>query len=196
MTQPQNNAPSPDDLLFGSGAKSYSFKTIGETLEGILVGKDAQHKTDFVTKEKKYYSDGNAIYQLVLTLKTELRNPEIEDDDGTRRVFCSPQLKTEVARAISAAGGKALTLGAKFRITFVREVPAQGNPKKEYSVTVTMPADLAVQQSAPVVTQTPVFTPGGGNGNPTSTAPGVSGLTPELIALMAQLEAAKAAAGQ
>jgi hypothetical protein len=163
MTQPNMAAPSADDLLLGGGAPSVSFKNIGDVIEGPVVAKDAVHKQKFGTGEKDY-KDGNPVWQVVLTLQTNLRDPERYDDDGKRRIFFSPQMKQELGKALKAHGAKALPLGAIVRIRFERTVPSQGGgqPKKEYSVSVTLPADTAiaqeVQQQAPVgvLQQTPV----------------------------------------
>lgn len=197
MTQPYQK-PSADDLLFGGGGpKGFSFKQIGQSITGILVEKDSMAKTDPVTKEVKTYKDGNPIHQVVLTLQTNFRNWEgvPEDkrpdtpDDGLRRVFCSPQMKTEVAKAVKAAspGGKSgLPEGSEITVTFVREVPnsmGTGNPKKEYTVSVRLPADVALlggaqpqQQVQQPVQQQPVQQP--------VQQPAQQQLTPELLALL------------
>jgi hypothetical protein len=211
VTQPHK--PSADDLLLGGGGpKSHSFKTIGESLTGTLLEKDTIHQSDFSTGEKKFYKDGNPVYQVVLTLQTQFRNWEgvaadkrpDTPDDGQRRVFCSPALKSELARAIKAAspgGSKGLPEGSVITIQFVREVPGHGNPKKEYAVQIQLPADVAlggapaaqpVQQVAQPVQQAPAVQQA-----PVQTAAGQvqagQQLTPELLALLqAQLNAGAA----
>lgn len=208
MTQPHK--PSADDLLLGGGGpKSHSFKTIGESLTGTLLEKDTIHQSDFSTGEKKFYKDGNPVYQVVLTLQTQFRNWEgvaadkrpDTPDDGQRRVFCSPALKSELARAIKAAspgGSKGLPEGSVITIQFVREVPGHGNPKKEYAVQIQLPADGALGvpaqppaaqpvAQAPVVQQAPVQQPPAVAQPAPAATPQVQAgqqLTPELLALL------------
>lgn len=178
MTQPVH-VPNADDMLFGGGAPSISLKTIGEFVEGPVVDKGVVHKTKFGTQDKEYYKDGNPIWQLVLSIQTNLRDPERHGDDGVRRIFASPQLKVEIAKALKSANMTSLPLGARLRITFVREVPSAGggSPKKEYSVVFTAPADAAIAESIPV---TPVQVAA-----PVQAANPLAGLSPELLAALA-----------
>jgi hypothetical protein len=188
-----------DDFLFGGGVPSASFKTIGQSIRGVIVGKGVVQKTDFKTKEKLFYKDGNPIEQLVVTLKTNERDPERDSDDGTRKVYASNSMKSSIALAARKAGLKTLSEGATMEITFVREVPSDaGSPKKEYDVVITpasaVAADAALQASAPATTA--VAQPAA---QATATAapatPGIE-VSPELLAaLQAQLTAAAAAKG-
>lgn len=198
MTQPTQAAPNADDFLSGGGAPSVSFKNIGDVLEGTVVAKDVVHKTKFGTTEKEYYKDGNPIWQLVVTLQTNLRDPDRDGDDGKRRIFAPPQMKVEISKAVKAAGLKTLPLGTHLRIRFEREVPNSGSgggsPKKEYSVVVTSPADVALDAATPpatVATATTSAAPAVNTAAP-STVPNLADASPELLALLSQMAQAQA----
>jgi len=139
---------------------------------GTLVGKDTQHASEFnrdpnAERKLKYFKSGDPILELVLTLQTELSDPEIEGDKGLRRVFVPYAMQQALQKAVADAGIKrTLPLGSRIKITFTHTSPGQGAiDRKEYSVEVTPPADKLAAPKAEVKS---------------------NGLSPELVALMRQ----------
>ncbi len=195
MTQP--NQPTADELLFSSGPKAFSFDgPIGTKVEGTIVKKDVAQRRDMDSNELLFYLDGNPKNQVVLTLQTSLRDPSIQGDDGLRRWFLSDEAKKQLAKAVRAAGGTSLQVGAHVSGEFIREEKV-GNSKfktKFYKVDYTpkneVEADVALLSN------------GNGNGNaapatvtstasaPTTAAPAAlpDGVTPELLAALAALQ--------
>ncbi|MFE7797017.1 hypothetical protein [Nocardia sp. NPDC057440] len=195
MTQPNQNR-SADDLLFGGGAPSVSFRNIGDSIEGTVVVKDTAHKTTFGTRDLEYYEDGSPKLQVVLTLQTTLRDPEKVSDDGQRRLFFPPQMKNELGRVLREMGVKSLPLGTWIRVTHTHQTPSKGQPRKEYKVEVRLPADNAIAEAvstpAPQVQQAPVTVPTPPAPTPDA-ATALSGISPELLAVMQQMAQAQQA---
>lgn len=188
MTQPVQSA---DDFLFGGGGASAKFPTVGTVVEGLITDKGVVQETDFKTKEKAFFKDGNPKMQLVVTLKTEQRDPEKEGDKGLRKVYASVDMKRAIAQAAKDKGLKELPIGAHLRILFKREVPTDaGSPKKEYEAIITPAADLSLAIGETTPLAQPAVAASTAAANP------FAGVSPELLQVLAaaQAEAAKNAA--
>lgn len=176
-----------DGLLFGrSGPPAAKFPKPGDFVEGTLVSKDTQQAAEFNAKDPtdrsklKTYDSGDPKLELILILQTDVRDPNLEDDKGVRRVFVSYSMQQSLQQAVLDAGiRKSLPLGSRIRIEFSHEVPnkmGSGNPRKEYKISVTPPADLvAVGGTASGVVAQGQKVSAGGNG-----------LTPAALELLKQ----------
>lgn len=91
-----------NDLLSSGGPPSFKFDAIGDTVRGTIVNVEKTQQTDFKTGELKTFSNGDPMWQFVLTLQTDLRDPANPDDDGLRRVFAKGNMFKVVRDAISA----------------------------------------------------------------------------------------------
>ena len=124
MTQPYN-PPSADDWLTGGAAKSATFHNIGDTVRGRVVGKPTmQQQRDFTTKKPKFWDDGNPMWQLVVILQTDERDPQDPEDDGRRGLYIKGQMRTAVQEALRKVGAKALEDGGELWVTYT----ANGTP--------------------------------------------------------------------
>ena len=194
MTIPQQHtAPSADDFLLGGSLPSAKFASIGITVTGRITERPTvEQQRDFTTGDAKYWEDGKPQLQLVVTISTTLRDPEINDDDGTRRVYIKGQLKNAVAQAVRAAGAKGLEIGGVLSVTYARDGVAKNprfNAPKEYTAHYTPAA--AAELNTP--------DPGAAAAAPSP----IPGLTPEQLAaalanpataaLLAQQQAAASA---
>lgn len=194
MTNPTQQVPNADEFLLGkSEGKSKSLKTVGEFIEGTVVNTDVVHKTKFGTTDKEYYDDGKPVLQYMVAIQTAERDPEIEDDKGIRRFYCSSEAKKAIAAAVKAQGLKGLPVGAHIRITHTGTEPSKGggSPKKLYSAVVSVldtPQEPAVAAAQPATPQ-PATTVANGTVHSVQQ-------TPELQALLAQVQALQAAAQQ
>jgi hypothetical protein len=205
MTNPASENNDFDTLLMGmKGDPAVKFPTPGSFVEGTVVAKEAAPKRKFnrnpnAPVEYELYktgpNQGQPIKELIVTLQTALRDPAIENDRGLRRVFFPFQMQQELAKAVKAANGQGLPIGAFLRIVFTHEIPSQGggSPRKEYSVEYRAPEDQMIAQTptpAPVqqqvyqapVQHTPsVVTPPAGSAQ---AVPALPQLSPELLAAL------------
>jgi hypothetical protein len=84
-----SNIQDVDKVAGGGGGPIWGGASVGEgdEITGVIIDVIASQQTDMETKMPKFYPDGNPMMQLVFTLQTSLRDPNVEDDDGTRRIF-------------------------------------------------------------------------------------------------------------
>jgi hypothetical protein len=73
----------------GGGAKGISWKLArkGDSIQGIILDMEVRDKVDPNTKAVVMNEYGKPKQVLVITLATDMRDDEIEGDDGTRRAF-------------------------------------------------------------------------------------------------------------
>lgn len=137
-----------DSMFSGSGAPAASFKSIGDSITGVITDAVARQQTDFDTGVPLTWDNGDPMMEVVLTLSTSLRDPEIEDDDGARRVFCRGQLLTAVRQAVRQAKDKKPRIGGRITITHTElgEAKKKGfNLPKLFTVSYEAPNDVAVE---------------------------------------------------
>jgi hypothetical protein len=96
----------PNEFLESSGIPSAKFPEIGTVVRGTVLSAAVSQQRDFDTNEPKFYDDGNPMKQLVVTLATDERDPEVDGDDGTRRLFVKGQMLTVVRAALRKASAK------------------------------------------------------------------------------------------
>jgi hypothetical protein len=135
---------SAEEFLMGGGIPSAKFDTIGTTVSGTIATRpEVVQQTDLDTGEPKFWNDGKPMMQLAVTIQTELRDPEIPDDDGKRKFYVKAKLLEAVRAAIRTAGAKGLDVGGVLTVAYVAdgEVKKRGhNPPKIYSATYQPPA--------------------------------------------------------
>ncbi|MGW2582976.1 hypothetical protein ACWCYZ_16845 [Streptomyces virginiae] len=155
MTTPQQyQAPSADDFLMGGGgAPTAKFPTAGITIGGRVTERPTvEQQRDIKTGEKKFWSDGNPMMQLVVTVQTEQRDPAIEDDDGRRRLFVKGQLKNAIADAVRMTGARGLEVGGTLAVTYTHDGTPSGpgmSPPKQYTARYTAAATAALHTPDP-----------------------------------------------
>jgi len=204
MTTPQQHqVPSADDFLMGGGgAPSAKFPTPGTTLSGRITERPTvEQQRDIKDGSKKFWSDGNPMMQLVVTVQTDERDPQLEEDDGRRRLFVKGQLKNAIADAVRAAGARGLEVGGTLTVTYTHDGTATQrgfNPPKQYTAQYVAAAANALHTPDPGTAPQQQYTA------PPAPAPTVAipGLTPEQLqaamanpataALIAQQQAAAA----
>jgi hypothetical protein len=141
---------SAEEFLMGGGIPSAKFDTIGTTVSGTIATRpEVVQQTDLDTGDPKFWNDGKPMMQLAVTIQTELRDPEVPDDDGKRKFYVKAKLLDAVRTAIRTAGAKNLEVGGVLTVAYVAdgEVKKRGhNPPKIYSATYQPPT--AVQANA------------------------------------------------
>ncbi|MFD1940561.1 hypothetical protein ACFSKW_54820 [Nonomuraea mangrovi] len=136
-----------NDFLMGSGIPAAKFETIGTTVTGqISAQPEVTQQTDLDTGKPLFWDDGRPRMQLVVTVQTNLRDPEIVDDDGQRKFYVRAKLQEAVRTAVRAAKAKGLEVGGTLSITYSGdgEQTRRGfNPPKLYSATYQPPSVVA-----------------------------------------------------
>lgn len=181
-----------DFLMGGGGAPTAKFPTPGTVVGGRITERPTlEQQRDIKTGEKKFWSNGDQMMQLVVTVQTDQRDPAIEDDDGKRRIFVKSHMKNAVADAVRTAGAKGLEVGGSLWVKFTHELPASGpgmSPPKQYEAKYTLAASAELFATGPV--------PPGVNATTGEIAGPPPGLTPQQYATAQQNPATAALAQQ
>lgn len=99
---------------------------VGTSHQGEITGIEAQQQTDFQTGVPLFYPNGNPKPQVVIHLKTGLRAPERNYDDGVRAFYCKGYSIPNLRAASQQAGvGNFPRVGDTIRITFSETKPSQ-----------------------------------------------------------------------
>ncbi|MEV4158991.1 hypothetical protein [Nonomuraea dietziae] len=198
-----------NDFLMGNGIPSahayYKNAPFGTTVGGqITMQPEVTQQSDLDTGELKFWSDGKPMQQLVVTVQTSLRDPEVIDDDGQRRFYIKAKMLDAVRDAVRRSGAKGLEVGGTLMITYTADGEAKKkahNPPKIYTATYTPPSAAAANAmlmgapAAPPVHQAaPVAQPVAPQPLPATPAPAAAVPAPAgavdpaaLAAAMAQL---------
>lgn len=137
----------PNTLLMSGGVPSAKFADVGAVTKGRVVDLDSSQQTDFQTREPKFYDDGNPMMQVVVTLATDVRDPDIDDDDGTRRLYVRGQMVKAVREAVRKAGADGLAVGGTLGVQYTGDgqPSARGlNPPKLYAAQYAPPPTKTV----------------------------------------------------
>lgn len=174
------------DFLMGSASPSAKFPDVGTTVGGVItrIGDPIQQR-DYATGTPKTWDDGSPQLHLPIDLQTDLRDPEITDDDGSRTLYIKGQMKKAITDAVRAAGAKMLEVGGTLTVTYSGngEASKKGfNPPKVYTATYAPPANAAAAAFLGSDDKTE------GVATPSQTVD-VSTLPPEVQELLAKVQA-------
>ena len=147
----------------GGGAPPAKFPTPGTIVGGRITEQPkVEQQRDIQSGEKKFWSDGDPMMQLVVTVQTDQRDPSLEDDDGRRRIFVKGQMKNAVADAVRQAGAKGLEVGGNLRVRYTHD----GTPKqrgfsapKHYEARYVPAAHVELAATAPAPAPAPATAP-------------------------------------
>lgn len=177
------------DDFFAGGTASAKFEAPGTTVAGPItrVGEPMQQR-DFTTGVPKFWDDGKPMMQLPVDVQTELRDPEIVNDDGIRTLYVRGEMQKAIRQAVRQAGAPGLRVGGQLSVTYTGDGTAKQrgmNPPKLYAATYTPPSaaagDAFLGGSEPAAATQPATQPN------TAAAP-VQG-DPELLAVISHLTA-------
>lgn len=155
----------PNAFLMGGGSKSAFGKNdpIGHTISGTISDPpEVRQQTDLQTGELKFWPNGDAMMQLVVTIQTNLR--EDSEDDGKRRIYVKGKSLTDAVReAVRKTGAPGLEVGGTLTVQFTGTEPSQTrgfNDRKLYAASYVRPdttaasgAFLGVGQTQPAAPQ-------------------------------------------
>lgn len=126
-------------FLMGTGGKSASFKSVGDSVDGYIVTYDLRQQTDFRTKKPKFFDDGNPMMQVVATLQTNEQDDD--DDDGIRNLYIKGQMRAAVQKAVAETGERGLGVNGRLWVKYVGDGEAKGDgfPPKQYQAKYVAP---------------------------------------------------------
>lgn len=144
-----------DFLMGGGGAPSAKFPTIGTLHKGTITETAVSQQTS-LEGDPKVWPDGNPMMQAVITIQTDERDMDIDDDEGLRRLFVKGQMQAAVREAVRASGASKLEIGGTLAVIYdsdgERKSPGH-NPPKIYRAQYVPPVgavnDLLGTDSAP-----------------------------------------------
>lgn len=90
-------------LLSGPRQPIAKFDRIGDSVTGVLLDAEVAPVTS-PTGETQVDKNGNPKQQIIYTLQTDERDPEIEDDDGKRRVFAKWAIQRAISTCLAESG--------------------------------------------------------------------------------------------
>lgn len=108
-----------NQLLSGPRQPIAKFDRIGDSVTGTLLDAEVAPVTS-PTGETQVDKNGNPKQQIIYTLQTDERDPEIEDDDGKRRVFAKWAIQRAISTCLAESGLAKVGLqeGGKLTIKF------------------------------------------------------------------------------
>jgi hypothetical protein len=151
-------------LMEGGGTRWAKFPVLGSEVRGRVLSKpERRQRLDFVTKEPMTWPNGDPQMEVVFLLATSERNPEYDEDDGTRALHAYGQMKTAIQEAVRATQATGVFPGGELYVKWTHEEPSKsgGKPAKQYVARYTPPvsdgnADLMGEpQAAPATITTP-----------------------------------------
>lgn len=133
--------PDPNSLLTAQSVPSISFKDakVGDAYTGTISNLETAQVRNFETGDPEFWEDGNPKLQIVVTLATDYLDPDVEGDDGTRKVYLFGQKLQAAKQAMKEAGVAKLEKGFVFTIKFAGEKPSSNkkyNNVKLYEITL------------------------------------------------------------
>ena len=133
-----------NSLIMGSSVPSATFHVVGAVHEGLITALDVMQARVFGTNALATWPDGQPKMQAVVTLRTNERDPEIENDNGMRNLYVSSKgMKDAIAAAVKKAGATGLAVGGTLGVKYVRDGEAKNagmNPPKVYGAKYEAPA--------------------------------------------------------
>ena len=122
--------PDPMTLLLGGGTTSAKFENVGDTVSGEILSVETKQQTD-LDGNLKTWDNGDPMWQVVVVLQTDERDPDNAEDDGRRAVYLKGSSKyastaKAVADAVRTAGAKALEVGGTLALAYTGD----GEPTK------------------------------------------------------------------
>jgi hypothetical protein len=135
------NLPDPNDLLSSKSVPSVSFKDakVGDSYTGVITNLETAQVRNYDSGEPEFWDDGKPKLQIVVTLDTDYIDPDVEGDDGTRKVYLAGQKLTAAKQAMKEAGIQKLEKGFKFTISYVGTKPSSNkkyNDVKLYGIAI------------------------------------------------------------
>jgi len=114
------------DFLMGGGVPPARFAAKGAKISGVVTAMEKQQQRSLDTGELLTWEDGAPRYQIVITLQTTERDPEVPGDSGLRKLYAKGQLQAAIRDAVRASGH----IGSLIRGVLHVQYFADGEPPK------------------------------------------------------------------
>lgn len=128
--------------LMSAGVPSAKFPSIGTTVSGRIRAYEKTQQRD-IDGNPKSWDDGQPMWQIVFTLETDDRDPEIEHDDGTRKVYAKAQMLNAIREAVRATGHQGDLVGGMLAVKYTQDGPQKNraySAPKQYAAKFAPPA--------------------------------------------------------
>jgi hypothetical protein len=135
--------PNDANRVLMGGVPSAKFDVKGQVVKGEVVSVELQQQKDFKTKALLTWPDGNPMMQIVVTLQTNERDPDIVADDGMRKLYVKKQMQQAVRTAVVQANATGLEVGGTLAVQWADETPPEQpgmSPMKIYVAQYAPPA--------------------------------------------------------
>ncbi|WP_086846994.1 hypothetical protein [Amycolatopsis kentuckyensis] len=183
-----------DDLIMGGGGRklpALQLSEIGEKVSGVItrISDRIQMKEQSGPRkgQPKFWPNSNdPVMQVAIEIKTDLRDPLVDEDDGSRTwwVRQSSDAQRALRDAVKAAGRSGTEVGATVTVELIGKDTSFSIPKHLHRVVYTPPGAQAANDlvmGSPVRQEAP---PVAAN---VSTVD-INNLPPEALALIAQIQ--------
>jgi len=130
-----------------TGGAFLKWETPGTTYTGVIEAVELRQARKFESTDLAFWDDGTPQMQCLLTLATDYRDPEREDDDGTRMLsinLWSGQKKSLVAACKTASVAEP-QIGQRFTVTHVSGIGNAKSPREFLYVLEDGPTGIAEQ---------------------------------------------------
>lgn len=139
--------------FFGAtGGKGISFPNPGDSVTGKITAiHKPEQQTDPASQALAFDKNGKPKMQVRIDLSTEMRDPNIEHDDGSRTLYVRGWMKGSVGDALRKAGEKEPKIDGKLTVTFThQEAPSAPGLSgvKKFDATYEPPPSAAAQHFA------------------------------------------------
>jgi len=134
-----------NDFLLSGGIPAARFPAIGATVRGTVIRSEVAQQTDYASGTALTWDDGSPKMQVIITLQTDERDPQIADDDGQRKLYVRGQMQAAIREALRTAGAK-LEAGGLLGVQYIADKPSEKrgfNPAKQYQAQYQPPAAVA-----------------------------------------------------
>jgi hypothetical protein len=122
--------------LMGSSVPSCSFLNLGDEHHGQIMAVEMGQQRDPANNKPKTWDDGSPMMQMIITLQTDERDQQAENDSGVRKLYVgSKGMREALSTAVKKSGAGGVGIGGKLGMKFLREGEATNrafNPPKEY----------------------------------------------------------------
>lgn len=149
-----------DFFLGGMGGKSAAFPQIGSIVEGVIVSPPKiVQQTKMGTGELLFFDNGQARMQAIVTLQTDLRDPDDPQDEGLRTLYVKNLMQKAIGKAMVESGARKLEVGGFLQVghnATVKSKTAGMQPMKDYVAKYTPPAVQAASVFFDDVSSAPV----------------------------------------
>ena len=127
-------------------APAVKFPKIGAGVAGTVEREpEVQQQRGYPEGELLFWPNGDPKNQMLVTLATKARDPDIEDDDGMRTLYVKGRnLELAVKNAIRKVRCQDILPGGFLTVTYVRDGDGQGlHRPKVYEAAYAPPQDVA-----------------------------------------------------